>query len=89
MKEQAGPGPEGLLFRGERGAMLRRRNFGRATSRPKTVVKAGLPVGFHLASGLTRSMGSRADRQRPSTFTGSSGVPGECHSVRHSPILGQ
>lgn len=31
MKEHPGPGPEGLLFRGERGAMLRRGNFGRAT----------------------------------------------------------
>lgn len=48
MKKHAGPGPEGLLFRGERGAMLRRGNFGRATNWPETVVKAGLPVGFHF-----------------------------------------
>jgi integrase len=48
MKKHAGPGPEGLLFRGERGAMLRRGNFGRATNWPETVVKASLPVGFHF-----------------------------------------
>jgi integrase len=48
MKKHAGPGPEGLLFRGERGAMLRRGNFDRATNWPETVVKAGLPVGFHF-----------------------------------------
>ncbi len=48
MKKHAGPGPEGLLFRGERGAMLRRGNFGRATRWPETVVKAGLPAGFHF-----------------------------------------
>ena len=44
----AGAGPEGLVFRGERGAMLRRGNFGRAARWPETVVKAGLPVGFHF-----------------------------------------
>ncbi|WP_433299543.1 tyrosine-type recombinase/integrase [Pseudonocardia sp. CA-142604] len=37
-----------MVFRGERGAMLRRGNFGRATKWPETVVKAGLPAGFHF-----------------------------------------
>ncbi|GAA4972226.1 site-specific integrase [Pseudonocardia tropica] len=44
----AGAGAEGLVFRGERGAMLRRGNVGRAARWPETVVKAGLPVGFHF-----------------------------------------
>jgi integrase len=48
MKEYAGPGPEGLVFRGEKGAMLRRSNFGRAVRWPETVTKAGLPAGFHF-----------------------------------------
>ncbi|GAA1231678.1 hypothetical protein GCM10009608_79240 [Pseudonocardia alaniniphila] len=48
IKPHAGAGPEGLVFRGERGAMLRRGNFGRATKWPETVVKAGLPAGFHF-----------------------------------------
>ena len=46
--EHAGAGPDGLIFRGEKGAILRRGNFGRATSWPETVVKAGLPAGFHF-----------------------------------------
>ena len=46
--EHAGPGSDGLIFRGEKGAMLRRGNFGRATSWTETVVKAGLPAGFHF-----------------------------------------
>lgn len=44
----AGQGPDGLVFRGEKGAMLRRGNFGRAVKWPKTVVAAGLPAGFHF-----------------------------------------
>jgi integrase len=47
MEEYAGPGPEGLIFRGRR-AMLRRSNFGRAVKWPTTVTKAGLPSGFHF-----------------------------------------
>jgi integrase len=48
MEEYAGPGPEGLIFRGEKGAMLRRSNFGRAVKWPTTVTKAALPSGFHF-----------------------------------------
>jgi len=48
IEAHAGAGPEGLVFRGERGAMLRRGNFGRATKWPETVVQAGLPAGFHF-----------------------------------------
>jgi integrase len=48
MKEYAGPGPEGLVCRGEQGAMLRRSNFGRAVKWPNTVTKARLPAGFHF-----------------------------------------
>ena len=44
----AGPGTEGLLFRGEKGAVLRRGNFGRTTKWPKIVVEVGLPAGFHF-----------------------------------------
>lgn len=44
----AGPGPEGLLFRGPKGAALRRSNFGRSTKWAKTVAAAGLPAGFHF-----------------------------------------
>lgn len=44
----AGPGAEGLVFRGEKGAMLRRGNFGRAVKWPAMVVAAGLPAGFHF-----------------------------------------
>lgn len=46
--EHAAPGPDGLIFRGEKGAMLRRSNFGRATRWTEVVVKAGLPAGFHF-----------------------------------------
>jgi integrase len=48
VKEYAGDGPEGLVFRGEKGAMLRRGNFGRAVKWPTMVVKVGLPAGFHF-----------------------------------------
>jgi integrase len=46
--EYAADGPDGLIFRGEKGAMLRRGNFGRAVRWPKTVVDVGLPAGFHF-----------------------------------------
>ncbi|MYW74193.1 tyrosine-type recombinase/integrase [Pseudonocardia sp. SID8383] len=48
LAEYSGSGPEGLIFCGQKGAMLRRGNFGRATDWPATVVKAGLPAGFHF-----------------------------------------
>jgi integrase len=48
IERYAGPGPEGLVFRGEKGAMLRRGNFGRSTKWPKVVEEAGLPTGFHF-----------------------------------------
>jgi integrase len=48
IEQFAGPGPEGLVFRGEKGAVLRRGNFGRRTKWPVMVVAAGLPVGFHF-----------------------------------------
>ncbi len=44
----AGPGLEGLLFRGPKGAALRRSNFGRSTRWAETVTAAGLPAGFHF-----------------------------------------
>jgi integrase len=43
-----GPGPEGLLFRGPKGALLRRSNFGRSTKWKDIVMAAGLPSGFHF-----------------------------------------
>ncbi len=48
VERYAGPGTEGLVFRGEKGAMLRRGNFGRSTKWPAIVVAAGLPAGFHF-----------------------------------------
>jgi integrase len=36
------------VFRGEKGAVLRRGNFGRRTKWPAMVVAAGLPAGFHF-----------------------------------------
>ncbi|MGH3755045.1 MAG: tyrosine-type recombinase/integrase [Pseudonocardiaceae bacterium] len=48
LEQYAGPGAEGLVFRGEKGAMLRRGNFGRSTQWPVVVVAAGLPTGFHF-----------------------------------------
>lgn len=42
------PGPAGLLFTGSRGGALRRGNFHRETAWTKTVVKVGLPAGFHF-----------------------------------------
>ncbi len=45
IERYAGPGTEGLVFRGEKGAMLRRGNFGRSM-KPVVVVAAGLPAGF-------------------------------------------
>lgn len=44
----AEPGTEGLVFVGERTGALRRGNFHRATNWTATVVKAGLPRGFHF-----------------------------------------
>jgi len=48
IKEYAGHGPEGLLFRGEKDGMLRRSNFGRRVKWKETIAKAGLPAGFHF-----------------------------------------
>ena len=44
----AGDGAEGLVFRGEKGAMLRRGNFGRAVKWRETIKVVGLPGGFHF-----------------------------------------
>lgn len=41
-------GTEGLLFVGDRDGPLRRGNFHRTTKWTETVVKAGLPRGFHF-----------------------------------------
>ena len=46
--QYAGLGPEGLLFRGPKGAALRRGNFGRSTKWKDMVTAAGLPSGFHF-----------------------------------------
>ena len=46
--QYAGPGPEGLVFRGPKGAALRRSNFGRATKWTTLVTEVGLPAGFHF-----------------------------------------
>lgn len=46
--EFARAGAEGLIFVGEKGAMLRRSNFGRSTNWQKTVIDAGLLAGFHF-----------------------------------------
>jgi integrase len=46
--QYAGPGPEGLLFRGPKGAALRRSNFGRSTKWKDMVAAVGLPGGFHF-----------------------------------------
>jgi len=46
--EFVGNGPEALIFTGNKGALLRSGNFGRATSWPTTVTKVGLPAGFHF-----------------------------------------
>ncbi|UIJ61672.1 site-specific integrase [Amycolatopsis acidiphila] len=48
LPEFAEPGREGLLFTGKRGGILRRGNFHRETDWARTVVKAGLPKGFHF-----------------------------------------
>ncbi|WP_214371306.1 tyrosine-type recombinase/integrase [Pseudonocardia sp. H11422] len=48
LAEYAGNGPEGLVFREEKGAMLRRGNFGRVVKWSATVTAAGLPAGFHF-----------------------------------------
>jgi len=48
ISEYADAGPEGLIFRGEKGGMLRRSNFGRATNWTETVTKVALPKGFHF-----------------------------------------
>lgn len=39
---------EGLVFTGGRGGALRRGNFHRETKWTKTVIRAGLPAGFHF-----------------------------------------
>jgi integrase len=46
--QYAGPGPEGLVFRGPKGAALRRSNFGRSTKWKTLVAVVGLPAGFHF-----------------------------------------
>jgi integrase len=46
--QYAEPGPEGLLFRGPKGAALRRSNFGRSTKWTTLITAVGLPVGFHF-----------------------------------------
>ncbi|MTD56877.1 tyrosine-type recombinase/integrase [Amycolatopsis pithecellobii] len=48
LAEFAEGGRDGLLFVGKRGGVLRRGNFHRETGWTKTVVKAGLPKGFHF-----------------------------------------
>ncbi|KAA9160881.1 site-specific integrase [Amycolatopsis acidicola] len=48
LPEFAEPGRDGLLFTGKRGGVLRRGNFHRETDWVRTVVKAGLPEGFHF-----------------------------------------
>jgi integrase len=48
VERYAGPGAEGLVFRGEKGAILRRGNFGRSTKWQVVVAAAGLPAGFHF-----------------------------------------
>jgi integrase len=48
LPEFAEPGRDGLLFTGKRGGILRRGNFHRETDWVRTVVKAGLPAGFHF-----------------------------------------
>jgi integrase len=48
MERYAGPGAEGLLFRGEKGAMLHRGNWHRSVKWTTAVVTAGLPDGFHF-----------------------------------------
>lgn len=48
IERYAGPGAEGLVFRGEKGAILRRGNFSRSTKWQVVVAAAGLPVGFHF-----------------------------------------
>ena len=46
--QYAGPGPDGLVFRGPKGAVLRRSNFGRSTKWTALVTAVGLPAGFHF-----------------------------------------
>ncbi len=48
LPEFAEAGPDGLLFTGKHGGVLRRGNFHRETDWVRTVVKAGLPAGFHF-----------------------------------------
>jgi integrase len=48
LAEFAQDGRDGLLFVGKRGGVPRRGNFHRETKWTKTVVKAGLPEGFHF-----------------------------------------
>jgi integrase len=44
----AGPGPEGLVFCGPKGAPLRRGNFGRSTKWKDVAAVVGLPADFHF-----------------------------------------
>lgn len=62
--QYAEPGPEGLLFRGPKGAALRRSNFGRSTKWTTLVVAVGLPVGFHSTISAT-PVTSSPPRVRP------------------------
>ncbi|HZD13990.1 MAG TPA: integrase [Pseudonocardiaceae bacterium] len=48
VERYAGPGAEGLMFRGEKGASLRRGNFGRSIKWQVVVAAAGLPAGLHF-----------------------------------------
>lgn len=48
LAEHAQSGKDGLLFVGDRGGVLRRGNFRRATKWATLVRKAGLPDGFHF-----------------------------------------
>jgi hypothetical protein len=61
----AAEGPEGLIFRGAKGAMLRRSNLSRAASWPEIVRAAGLPVGFHFMICGTPAVNSLQTPVRP------------------------
>ncbi len=48
IESYAGPGAEGLLFRGQKGAVLHRGNWHRSVKWTTIVIKVGLPAGFHF-----------------------------------------
>ncbi|MEH1130026.1 tyrosine-type recombinase/integrase [Micromonospora sp. CPCC 206061] len=48
LKEHVGDEPQALVFTGEKGALLRGGNFGRAVKWTETVKAVGLPDGFHF-----------------------------------------